>query len=270
MKYSIGEFAEMIGVTTDTLRLYEKYNIIKPLRDENNNYRYYDDLDVRNILWSRWYRSLDVPLEEVATFVNSPNKDEILNRIQKTQEDLKKEIMEKMLLLNRVKEIVDNIKEIDSQLNKCSIKNTSGIYRLKQTYINTLIDDDRIKNAVDEWMELLPYAFFSFKTDKEDFFSNSECLKYNWGLGIKESDVNNLKVKIYDYIEYIPPKKCVSSIILSSNDQCFERNLFQFMIDYIKRNNYSIEGDIFGKIIITIKDGEEMKTYLEVNIPIER
>lgn len=39
MKYSIGEFAEIIGVTTDTLRLYEKYNIITPTRDEKNNYR---------------------------------------------------------------------------------------------------------------------------------------------------------------------------------------------------------------------------------------
>lgn len=92
MKYSIGEFAEIIGVTTDTLRLYEKYNIITPTRDEKNNYRYYDDLDARDILMSRWFRSLQIPLEDVATIINDPSKEKILNKIIKTEENLKKEI----------------------------------------------------------------------------------------------------------------------------------------------------------------------------------
>lgn len=269
MKYSIGEFAEMIGVTTDTLRLYEKYNIVNPVRDEYNNYRYYDDLDVRNVLWSRWYRSFQVPLEEVSVFVNSPTIEKVLSKFSQTKNDLEIEIKEKMMLLNKITEVMEDIKKIDDYFYKCIIKKTPGIYRLKQTYRNTLLDDERIRDTVDEWMGLLPYTFFSFKIDKAAIFSGNECLEYTWGLGIKESEIENFNIEISDYIEYIPPKTCVSSIILSRNDQCFKRDLFQFMIDYIEKNRYFIEGDIFGKIILTIRDGEKMKTYLQVNIPIK-
>lgn len=268
MKYSIGEFAEIIGVTTDTLRLYEKYNIITPTRDEKNNYRYYDDLDARDILMSRWFRSLQIPLEDVATIINDPSKEKILNKIIKTEENLKKEIKEKILLLNKITEIIKDIEKIDEGLNKCNIKETPGIYRLKQTYRNTLIDDVRIKDAVDEWMSLLPHTFFSFKIDNKAFFSEDEYLKYTWGLGIEERKIGNFDLKIQDFIEYIPPKTCVSAIILSPHNHYLKRDLFQFMIDYVKKNKYAVEGDIFGKIIITIKDNEIKKSYLEVNIPI--
>ncbi|MFD1266074.1 MerR family transcriptional regulator [Paenibacillus motobuensis] len=39
------------------MRLYEKQGIIRPLKDHSNNYRYYNDLDVRSLLMSRLYRS---------------------------------------------------------------------------------------------------------------------------------------------------------------------------------------------------------------------
>ena len=34
MKYTIGKFSEILGVTVDTLRLYEKRGIIKPIKDK--------------------------------------------------------------------------------------------------------------------------------------------------------------------------------------------------------------------------------------------
>lgn len=45
-KYSIGEFAEKVGLTTYTLRYYEKQQLILPKRDENGR-RYYDEVDIK-------------------------------------------------------------------------------------------------------------------------------------------------------------------------------------------------------------------------------
>lgn len=117
-------------------------------------------------------------------------------------------------------------------------------------------------------MDLLPHSFFSFKIGKEDLMSKDEYLDYTWGLAIEETKIENFNIKIQDYIEYIPAKTCVSSIILSDNDKYLRRDLFQFMLEYIEKNNYIIEGDIFGKIIIITRDGDKKKSYLEVNIPV--
>lgn len=45
LKYSIGEFADKTGLSIDTLRYYEKEELIIAKRD-NNNRRIYDDIDV--------------------------------------------------------------------------------------------------------------------------------------------------------------------------------------------------------------------------------
>lgn len=45
MKYSIGQFSELSGFSTDTLRYYEKQKLLFPKRDENNR-RVYSEKDV--------------------------------------------------------------------------------------------------------------------------------------------------------------------------------------------------------------------------------
>lgn len=268
MKYSIGEFAEITGVTVDTLRLYEKHDIIKPMRDEQNNYRYYDDLDVRNLLMSRWYRSIQIPLQDVATITREPSKDIILEKLREVKNNLEEEIKSKTMLLNKIIEINRDLNEIESSLNNCKKKEVPGIYRLKQTRKNTLLQDDMIISVVDEWMDLLPFTFYSFRIDNEGILSNEEYLEYNWGLGIWEEEANYFNLKLNDHIEYFPPRTCISSVILSSHSKHLMRSSFQFMIDYIEENNLKINGNIFGKIILTEKVDGEKRSYLEVNIPI--
>ncbi|MFD1471890.1 MerR family transcriptional regulator [Companilactobacillus mishanensis] len=46
MNYSIGEFSKKCGLSIDTLRYYEKLEIIRSNRDENNR-RYYTDDDFK-------------------------------------------------------------------------------------------------------------------------------------------------------------------------------------------------------------------------------
>lgn len=45
MTYSIGEFAKIVGVTTSTLRYYEKEGVLTPHRNENN-LREFTDYDI--------------------------------------------------------------------------------------------------------------------------------------------------------------------------------------------------------------------------------
>jgi len=50
LSYSIGEFAEIIGVTTSMLRYYEKEGLLSPERDENNVRKYME----HDIGWVRF------------------------------------------------------------------------------------------------------------------------------------------------------------------------------------------------------------------------
>lgn len=267
MKYTISEFAELLGVTADTLRFYEKYEIIKPFKDKKNNYRYFNDMDARNLLMSRWYRSLDIPIQEASYLTRKASLSDIMDMIQAKQRELDEEIRVKTMLLNKMKEIVTDLVEAKNKRNLCLRKDLPGIYRLRQTDKNDLLKDVTLTNKVEEWMKLLPFTFFSFRINNQDILTEGTSFDYNWGLALFDDDIRKLNIKVDESTEYIKPNSYISSVIISTGEY-IKRDSLEFMFSYIKEKQYTINGDIFGRILTAENTGTERRFYLEVYIPV--
>ena len=68
---SIGEFSRVCGVTSRTLRYYDKINLIKPSHiDIASGYRFYDLGQLRQMLFINRLKSYEFSLEEIADFVS--------------------------------------------------------------------------------------------------------------------------------------------------------------------------------------------------------
>ena len=64
MRYTISEMASLLGVTTHTLRYYEKMGLIHPEVNEDTGYRYYTVTDTRRFNLCRELRAAELSLEE--------------------------------------------------------------------------------------------------------------------------------------------------------------------------------------------------------------
>jgi DNA-binding transcriptional MerR regulator len=62
----IGELAQQVGVTTDTVRFYERSGWLPSAPRRENRYRDYDDADVEHLRLLIDLRRLDLPLEDAA------------------------------------------------------------------------------------------------------------------------------------------------------------------------------------------------------------
>lgn len=268
MKYTISKFAELLGVTVDTLRLYEKYNIITPEKEKHNNYRYFNDFDARNMLMSRWYRSLGFSMPEVAKLIQSGDFDTICDKIYTRGKELEDEIEQKTLLLQKIDNILLRLGSIDDELYRCSIRRYPGIYRIKQTNKNDLVKNDQLIEKVREWMEYIQHSFFSFRISESKILSAEHSFDYNWGLALYEESFHSLNLRIDDLVEYIEPKTYISSLILSS-EEFITKDTLQFMIDEMHEKKYCMNGDVFGRIILTEHTSKKRQSLLEVNIPIK-
>lgn len=193
MKYCIGEFASILGVTADTLRLYEKHDIVRPTKDNSNNYRYFNDLDARDLLMSRWYRSMEIPLPEVALLMKESSIEQVMGMMQQSRQSLEEEIKQKTMLLNKMNEIHKELKEIESSLYICKLKQPPGMYRLKQTDKNALLKNDIVKSLVNTWMDRLPYAFYSFKIEDAGCYPVIITLTIAGGLPYPRRKCRNLR-----------------------------------------------------------------------------
>src|SRR3989304_6178119 len=63
--YKVGEIAEKIGVNVETLRYYEKIKIMPKPKRKESRYRFYDELDLRRLLFIKRAKELGFTLKEI-------------------------------------------------------------------------------------------------------------------------------------------------------------------------------------------------------------
>ena len=65
--YSIGEFSKLVGMPTDTLRYYEKLDLITPARSHTNK-REYSDADIQWIAFIKRLKSTGMPMKQIQAY----------------------------------------------------------------------------------------------------------------------------------------------------------------------------------------------------------
>ncbi|MDN3678924.1 Zn(2+)-responsive transcriptional regulator [Vibrio tapetis subsp. quintayensis] len=63
--FQIGELAKRCGVSTDTLRFYEKNELIQPAGRSESGYRLYDEENQRQVMFILKSKSLGLSLDEI-------------------------------------------------------------------------------------------------------------------------------------------------------------------------------------------------------------
>lgn len=79
-KYLIGDVANLMGLSRDTLRYYEKRGILSSQRGENG-YRYYTDQDISRLISILYQRKMDIGLRDMETLWASENSIDDLTAI---------------------------------------------------------------------------------------------------------------------------------------------------------------------------------------------
>lgn len=63
--YKIGDIAKLAGVTTVTIRHYDKINLLKPQNRTDGNYRLFTEQDLRKLMFIRNAKHAGLSLDEI-------------------------------------------------------------------------------------------------------------------------------------------------------------------------------------------------------------
>lgn len=74
MRLSIGETAELTGVSIRTLRYYDKIGLLKPAEVSESGYRYYSRTELERLQQILFYRELEFSLNEIKRLLSSPDE----------------------------------------------------------------------------------------------------------------------------------------------------------------------------------------------------
>ncbi len=124
-QYLISDLAKKTQLSSDTIRFYEKKQLIKASFRAENNYKYYDDETLKRLIFIKRCRSLDMTLHEIS---------QLTEQIQYPKKDC--QIIDQ-LIEEHIQHIETKIKELTSS--------KSQLYELRQSCTsNTTIDHCQI------------------------------------------------------------------------------------------------------------------------------
>ena len=91
-KYTVGDIAKFYNVSTDTVRLYEKKELLVPQVKSQKGYRIYTRSDVISFDYILKLRNLGIPLNDINELVNNYSLEEAIDycnqRMLKLEDDI--------------------------------------------------------------------------------------------------------------------------------------------------------------------------------------
>lgn len=268
--FSIGEISKMANVSVQTLRHYDKLDLLKPSLVKDNGYRYYSLEDFYKLDFIRFYRNLDMPLLDIKDImVRKFTINNIVDLLDKQQDELDKKIKALENQKKQIKYKNDYIKTLLSKplgkgfLNEKSTKDiikfnikNNGLEEAEFNFREVLNKFPKLNNPLT--LELL------YEIDCDSFIKNKE-LKFNSFFitpngepeDYKKFKVSHIEEGLYASVFYIDYYDKTESYI---------ENLFTF----IKENNLKIDGPIYESYIASEFDQFKEKIFMEVFIKVHK
>ena len=103
MLLTVGEVAEVLGLTTENIRYYVKEGLITPARNSENNYRQYSSKDVLLISDIIFYRNMRLSINNIKKIMGGIPLEDIGDVIEETEGEMLAKIKEYTLALEALR-----------------------------------------------------------------------------------------------------------------------------------------------------------------------
>lgn len=140
-KYTIGEIAKIFNITTNKIRFYEKKGLMEPLRDENNEYRRFNEEDIIKLQSILLYRVLGLSINDIKSILNNGEKKNYLTHFNNQWEVVNNEIQRLNIIRDSLECILDNLYDESSK------------YKLDDEILNIIKSSNKIYNIKNNWKD---------------------------------------------------------------------------------------------------------------------
>lgn len=250
-KFSIGEISKLHNISVQTLRHYDKVELLKPSYvNENTGYRYYSAKDFVILDLIKQCKSMGLSLDEIKGIIkNYTSIDSILNIISKQKDMIDSKIEE-------LTEVKNNITFLENRIKKTLEEGIDSVF-IKQEDERTFIKYNNIKRYTEEFEINLSKTLVDMKEKDSSF---NRVLAF----AISYEDIKKHGELIYDnmLISVRPDsRKNINKLITMPKGEYITLNFdddyndtskyYKILMEYIDNNNIEVSGDFYEIYIMT-------------------
>lgn len=268
-KYTVGDIAAFYGVSTDTVRLYDKKNLLIASEKGQKGYRIYSRSDMVSFDYILKLKQSGIPLNDINKIINHCSLSEAYDYCCHRASELDLEIQNLVEQKRNLDSLCKDILSLKDRLNDISVEYSPAFY-LKEVHSN--LSDAR------KWMKK-----HGFSSDRMVVYSqnnpnisfeklNQVSLRSNLAdfyllSPIDESDIEKLKLHGNDLIW--ERKLCIHTRIKAvySSENIFEDQ--SRMMDFVKRHNFKLKNEAIYEILFKEKVQTDEIIYYDCWISVE-
>ncbi len=267
--YTVGEVAGLFNVSTDTLRYYDKMNIIKPWMTGENGYRYYSKAQFEMLSTVFMLSRIKTPLKEIRKIIRQ--EDTLL--IEKSLDGCIGRIDSEIRELSRIRE---SIKLLENTVrNGCSGEDITEIIIPRLYLLLKEYDSDTDELDLGEIFAAnrqtdpgwTAYAGIVSTASKEDILTGN-FHKYNTYGYMSEFPCKTKRKDLLEVLEnthFVCCNVCVKTVEHSEVDSVYRK-----MLAYIKEKNYALSGDVIERNIFDTygRSEKDLTIYFRIYMPV--
>lgn len=181
-QYRIGEITKELGVSSFTIKHYEKEGLLEPYVDKSNGYRYLDVPSIGWLLGIRRLRNLGFSLKDIQRLINSQSMSDVTEQYR-AQIALNKMQIEKLLKNNCILDtIIEDYEQILNSPSNPQIRMTEAFYLLVHTSEQEIVNELIKKYGEEFYQQWRDCSVPTILIKREDFMRDGEIPHYYWTL----------------------------------------------------------------------------------------
>ncbi|WP_297712818.1 MerR family transcriptional regulator [Clostridium sp.] len=263
-QYKIGDVSEILNLSNEMIRYYEKYGAIAPVRDEKSKYRIYSIFDIFSLIECLHYKSWGIKIKDIKDTIYNDFHNRSMRNMIIYQNKLNNEIDYLLLKRQRINEIIENQKIIKYNIGNYWVKKIKRkrVFEFVSSYGENFDKITADKN-VGKTIFSDDYIFY-FDVCVE---LKENCLK--WGFTTDEEYYD--KLNIPDNLEnFIYGEQfCLCTIVRVGSLKNLNKECFYTAINYALNKGYKISGAVSGMLVGRGYLNQEFCRYFEIQIPVE-
>ena len=167
-KYLIGDVARILGLTPAALHYYEREGVSENSRGDATR-RSYDMPEIVRLLSYKKYRSMEMPMKEIAMQFSLDGGDfqQITERLERQQEEVRQMSLRYARLAEDVNWFVEHVHHAQGALGRVDVAALPACYVLSIGEGGVISKDRDEQLRAAEWLEEMPATHISMSSDTQ-------------------------------------------------------------------------------------------------------
>lgn len=255
--FQIGEVSKMFGIAPETIRHYERKNVLTPAKQEGNRYRAFSVADVCAINQVRSFLRYGFSIDEANALLASGHLEQLEYALMSRAESLEKLIAAQMQVVTALHQRLLNIHSVSNNLGK-----------FRETEIGRFLlavqgeDDLETVRWFNNQLSAYPFALFERNT-----FLEGQPKALAMGMCIYGQDLQKAQFIPPERSRELVPGRCIYTGVLLREHTPAKESI-RPVVQHLRERDVSVKGDILGRTTAIGQEDGEKVYYMELMIPL--